>query len=239
MSFSSKSASSIPTIRAAGRCRSARRDRPVLRRRASSLRPTSWSGSRSSRELDRGAAPKEQQLLSRRSNQGEKAANLEAYKAQLAEMEQSFGAMLRQLPEQDRSAEPAGRHLADRARPRASKRSCSSRARRHEGFLRRAADQDPADRRLSTRSASSSSGIAALPRIVTLHDIEITPRSARTQARPAGARRDGQDLSLPRRRRTGRGQPQDKAPAEAAQERARHADRTEHRSSVTHDQIHR
>src|SRR5262245_48678237 len=48
-------------------------------------------------ELD-AARAQEQQLLTTLESKARKAANLDAYKAQLAEMEQSFGAMLRKLP---------------------------------------------------------------------------------------------------------------------------------------------
>src|SRR3569832_2163175 len=44
------------------------------------------------------AQAEEQQLLTTLEQKARKAANLDAYKAQLAEMEQSFGAMLRKLP---------------------------------------------------------------------------------------------------------------------------------------------
>ncbi len=44
------------------------------------------------------AQAEEQTLLSTLEQKARKAANLDAYKAQLAEMEQSFGAMLRKLP---------------------------------------------------------------------------------------------------------------------------------------------
>ena len=47
------------------------------------------------------------------------------------------------------------------------------------------------------------SGIAALPRIVTLHDVEITQMAK--NVRRAAARRDGEDLSLPGRGRAGGG----------------------------------
>ena len=92
---------------------------------------------------------------------------------------------------QDRSAEPAGRHLADRPRRRASKRSCSSRrpSRRRDFYA-----ELPIKIRLSGsyhEFGEFVSGIAALPRIVTLHDIEIKPRlqgrlrpAARSTSRP-------------------------------------------------------
>src|SRR5689334_7618360 len=44
------------------------------------------------------AKAKEDQLLETLQQKAGKAANLDAYKAQLKEMERSFGAMLRQLP---------------------------------------------------------------------------------------------------------------------------------------------
>ncbi len=60
------------------------------------------------------------------------------------------------------------------------------------------------------------SGIAALPRIVTLHDVQITPanKSRRRRFRPAADGPDGQDLSLPRRRGSGGGR---RGPAQGGQ----------------------
>ena len=75
--------------------------------------------------------------------------NLEVYKQQLADIERSFGALLRQLPGKtevpnllvDISQVGVGAGLRREALP-ACRRS-------EEGFLRRAADQDPADRHVS------------------------------------------------------------------------------------------
>ena len=50
---------------------------------------------------------------------------------------------------QDRSAEPAGRHLADRRRRGPRRKALPAVGRSEEGLLRRAADQDPPDRLLS------------------------------------------------------------------------------------------
>ncbi len=47
-----------------------------------------------------------------------KAANLEAYRQQLAEIERTFGAMLRQLPGKTEVPSLARRHLADGPRGR-------------------------------------------------------------------------------------------------------------------------
>ena len=49
------------------------------------------------------------------------------------------------------------------------------------------------------------SGIAALPRIVTLHDVRDHAGRQGRRLRSAAARRDCEDLSLPGRRRAGRG----------------------------------
>jgi type IV pilus assembly protein PilO len=107
-------------------------------------------------------------------NKQQRAANLGAYKAQLGEMERSFGAMLRELPGktevpsllvdisqtglaaglQEKLFQPAGEQV--------------------NGFY--------AELPIKIRLVGSYhefgafvSGIAALPRIVTLHDIQISP----------------------------------------------------------------
>ena len=106
-----------------------------------------------------------------------KAANLDAYKAQLAEMERSFGAMLRQLPDQtevpsllvDISQTGLAAGLEEQLfEPAALVRrdfyaELPIRIRLVGGFH---------------EMGNFVSGIAALPRIVTLHDAEIKPRVA-------------------------------------------------------------
>ena len=114
-----------------------------------------------------------------------KAANLEAYKEQLREMERSFGAMLRQLPGktevpsllvdisqtglaaglQERLFQPGGETKMDFYAELPIKIQLTGGYHEFGQFV---------------------SGIAALPRIVTLHDIEIT-RGA-TRGRRSGAR---------------------------------------------------
>jgi type IV pilus assembly protein PilO len=121
-------------------------------------------------------------LRSQFENKQQRAANLDAYKAQLAEMERSFGAMLRQLPGKTEVPNLAGRYFANRALPPGFRKNCFSPA--------------PRKATASTRSCRSGSswwapiiefgafvsGIAALPRIVTLHDIQITPVTTRPAA---------------------------------------------------------
>jgi type IV pilus assembly protein PilO len=107
----------------------------------------------------------------------QRAANLEAYKAQLGEMERSFGAMLRQLPGKtevpnllvDISQTGLAAGLQEKLfQPGAEKSN---------GFYA----ELPIHIRLVGsyhEFGSFVSGIAALPRIVTLHDISITPVDA-------------------------------------------------------------
>jgi type IV pilus assembly protein PilO len=103
-----------------------------------------------------------------------KAANLDAYKAQLAEMERSFGAMLRQLP--GKTEVPS--LLVDISQTGLA-------AGLEEKLFQPAAEvrrdfyaELPIKIRLTGsyhELGSFVSGIAALPRIVTLHNIEIKP----------------------------------------------------------------
>jgi type IV pilus assembly protein PilO len=103
-----------------------------------------------------------------------KAANLQAYKDQLAEMEKSFGAMLRQLPNKtevpnllvDISQTGLAAGLEE-------KLFQPERENRKEFYA-----ELPIRIRLTGdyhEMGNFASGIAALPRIVTLHDIEIAP----------------------------------------------------------------
>jgi type IV pilus assembly protein PilO len=107
-------------------------------------------------------------------NKQQRAANLDAYKAQLAEMERTFGAMLRQLPGKtevpnllvDISQTGLAAGLQEKLFEPGSEKS--------NGFY--------AELPIKIKLVGSYhqfgafvSGIAALPRIVTLHDIQITP----------------------------------------------------------------
>ena len=108
----------------------------------------------------------------------QRAVNLDAYRAQLAEMERSFGAMLRQLPGKtevpnllvDISQTGLAAGLQEKLFQPGSEKS--------NGFY--------AELPIKIRLVGSYhdfgnfvSGIAALPRIVTLHDIQITPVDAK------------------------------------------------------------
>jgi type IV pilus assembly protein PilO len=127
-------------------------------------------------ELD-AARVQETELLQTLEQKARKAANLDAYKAQLAEMEQSFGAMLRKLPNKtevpnlltDISQQGAGSGL--------DQKLFQPEAQINKDFYA----ELPIKMRLTgTYHAIGAfvSGIAALPRIVTLHDVEISPVKA-------------------------------------------------------------
>jgi len=121
------------------------------------------------------ARAKEGELKVSLETKAKRAANLEAYRSQLAEMEKSFGAMLRQLPNKtevpnllvDISQTGLAAGLEEKLfQPQGESRS---------DFYA----ELPIAIRLTGgyhEMGKFASGIAALPRIVTLHDIEITPQ---------------------------------------------------------------
>jgi len=120
------------------------------------------------------AEAEEQTLRDVFENKQTKAANYDAYKAQLAEIEQSFGTMLRQLPGEteipslivDISQTGLAAGLQEKLfQPQAE-------------IPRDFYAEKPIKIHLTGgyhEMANFVSGIAALPRIVTLHDITITP----------------------------------------------------------------
>jgi type IV pilus assembly protein PilO len=124
-------------------------------------------------ELDNARA-QELTLLKTLETKAKKAANLDAYKAQLAEMEQSFGAMLRKLPNKtevpnlltDISQQGAGAGLDQKLFQPAPQINKDFYA------------ELPIKMKLTGSFHAIGafvSGIAALPRIVTLHDVQIAP----------------------------------------------------------------
>ena len=125
------------------------------------------------------AQAEEQNLKDVFENKQKKAANYDAYKAQLAQIEQSFGTMLRQLPGEteipslivDISQTGLASGLQERLfqpQPEIPKDFYA---------------EKPIKIRLSGgfhEIANFVSGVAALPRIVTLHNITITPETKDT-----------------------------------------------------------
>ena len=126
-------------------------------------------------QLERAQA-EEQDLRLTFENKQKKAANYDAYKAQLAQIEQSFGTMLRQLPGEteipslivDISQTGLAAGLQEKLFvPQAE-------------IPRDFYAEKPIQIRLTGsyhEIGNFVSGIAALPRIVTLHDINITPEA--------------------------------------------------------------
>jgi type IV pilus assembly protein PilO len=121
---------------------------------------------------------KEGQLMESLSTKARRAANLDAYRQQLAEMEKSFGTMLRQLPNKtevpnllvDISQTGLAAGLEEKLfQPQGENK---------KDFYA----ELPIKIRLTGgyhEMGTFASGIAALPRIVTLHDIEILPTGGR------------------------------------------------------------
>jgi len=124
-----------------------------------------------------------------------KAANLEAYRQQLAEIERSFGAMLRQLP---------GKTEVPNLLVDISQTGLASGL--QEKLFQPGAEvrrdfyaELPIKIRLTGsyhEFGAFVSGIAALPRIVTLHDIQITQNTGRGSGRGVAAATDDLILDL-------------------------------------------
>ena len=116
----------------------------------------------------------------------EKAANLENYKKQLAEMEASFGAMVRQLPDKTEVAEL----LVDVSQTGLAA-GLEFELFQPQGEIRK---EFYAELPIKLRVTGTYhefgdfiSGLAALPRIVTIHDVRIVPRSAGKKAAGTGS----------------------------------------------------
>jgi type IV pilus assembly protein PilO len=122
------------------------------------------------------ARSKETELFNTLEAKARKAANLQAYKDQLTEMEKSFGAMLRQLPNKtevpnllvdiSQTGLAAGLH----------EKLFQPQGEARKDFYA----ELPIAIRLTGgyhQMGNFAAGVAALPRIVTLHDIEILPAS--------------------------------------------------------------
>jgi len=120
------------------------------------------------------AEAEEQELRVTFENKQRKAANYDAYKAQLAQIEQSFGTMLRQLPGETEIPSLIVDISQTGLAAGLQEKLFQPQAEIPKDFYA----EKPIKIRLSGgyhEMANFVSGIAALPRIVTLHDINITP----------------------------------------------------------------
>jgi type IV pilus assembly protein PilO len=128
-------------------------------------------------ELDQ-ARKEEADLMQTFDEKQGKAANIEAYKAQLKEMERSFGAMLRQLP--GRTEVPS--LLVDISQTGLAAGLTEKLFQPAPEIKKDFYAELPIKIRLTGsyhEFGAFVSGIAALPRIVTLHDITITPETGK------------------------------------------------------------
>ena len=120
------------------------------------------------------AEAEEQELRVTFENKQRKAANYDAYKAQLAQIEQSFGTMLRQLPGETEIPSLIVDISQTGLAAGLQEKLFLPQAEIPKDFYA----EKPIKIQLSGgyhEMANFVSGIAALPRIVTLHDINITP----------------------------------------------------------------
>ncbi len=118
------------------------------------------------------AEAEEQELRVTFENKQRKAANYDAYKAQLAQIEQSFGTMLRQLPGETEIPSLIVDISQTGLAAGLQEKLFQPQAEIPKDFYA----EKPIKIRLSGgyhEMANFVSGIAALPRIVTLHDINI------------------------------------------------------------------
>jgi type IV pilus assembly protein PilO len=120
------------------------------------------------------AEAEEQELRVTFENKQRKAANYDAYKAQLSQIEQSFGTMLRQLPGETEIPSLIVDISQTGLASGLQEKLFQPQAEIPKDFYA----EKPIKIRLSGgyhEMAKFVSGVAALPRIVTLHDINITP----------------------------------------------------------------
>ena len=116
----------------------------------------------------------EQELRVTFENKQRKAANYDAYKAQLSQIEQSFGTMLRQLPGETEIPSLIVDISQTGLASGLQEKLFQPQAEIPKDFYA----EKPIKIQLSGgyhEMAKFVSGVAALPRIVTLHDINITP----------------------------------------------------------------
>jgi len=143
----------------------------------------------------RAAEAEQQSLWATFDQKQRKAANLEAYRQQLDEIERSFGAMLRQLP--GRTEVPS--LLVDISQSGLAAGLQEKLFQPGQETRRDFYAELPIKIRLTGgyhEFGEFVSGVAALPRIVTLHDIQISQATGRGSTRGTAAPTDALTLDL-------------------------------------------
>lgn len=143
----------------------------------------------------RAAEAEQQSLWATFDQKQRKAANLEAYRQQLVEIERSFGAMLRQLP--GRTEVPS--LLVDISQSGLAAGLQEKLFQPGQETRRDFYAELPIKIRLTGsyhEFGEFVSGVAALPRIVTLHDIQISQNTGRGSARGVAAPTDNLTLDV-------------------------------------------
>jgi type IV pilus assembly protein PilO len=146
-------------------------------------------------QLDRLAQEQktEQDLRTSLETKQQKAANLQAYRDQLAEMEQSFGAMLKQLPNRTEVAAL----LVDVSQTGLANGLEFELFQPENEITREFYAELPIRIRVRGNYHDFGrfvSGLAALPRIVTIHDVQISGSAGQTTGGQSGT--DGESLAL-------------------------------------------
>lgn len=146
-------------------------------------------------QLDRLAQEQktEQDLRTSLEIKQQKAANLQAYRDQLAEMEQSFGAMLKQLPNRTEVASL----LVDVSQTGLANGLEFELFQPENEITREFYAELPIRIRVRGNYHDFGrfvSGLAALPRIVTIHDVQISGSAGQTTGGQSGT--DGESLAL-------------------------------------------
>lgn len=137
-------------------------------------------------ELDQ-ARQQEVTLRAEFETKQKKVAALDAYRAQLEEMQQSFGAMLRQLPNKSEVANLLNDISQTRLAAGLEEELFQPQGEQAKEFYA----ELPINMQVIGgyhQMGAFASGIAALPRIVTLSNIEIAPLSPGSGAKPSAAR---------------------------------------------------
>lgn len=156
----------------------------------------------------------EQTLRGQLDSKQRRAAALDQYRAQIDEMERTFGAMLRQLPGQTE----VENLLVDISQSALAAGLEQELFQPQREVARDFYAELPIQMRLTGgfhEFATFASNVAALPRIVTLHDIKISPASGR------GAGASGGSLTMTLTAKTYRYLDESEAPARPAPQRGR------------------